>query len=281
MAPLGAVLSLWDSHERMVVRLTRDKFRSILERRGIGFDEAEVFEGKIEDLLGSNPKVEKGTKRGYATAIMHLSPSDRSGLQTCPKASRLCRAACLNTAGRGGIFAKGEADNTIQRKRRLRTHWFFARRAEFMAQLDREIQSHVRKATRKGLVPCVRLNGTSDIRWETILDEDGKTVFDRHPDVQFYDYTKIPGRDLGIPNYHLTFSQAESNDSEVADEVARGMNVAVVFDRVPSEYLGVPVVDGDETDLRFLDPSGVVVGLKAKGAAKQDKSGFVKRLAIA
>ena len=98
-------------------------------------------------------------------------------------------------------------------------------------------------------------------------------------DVQFYDYTKVPGRDLGIPNYHLTFSLAESNEEDAAAELQRGMNIAVVFDGVPSEYLGVPVVDGDESDLRFLDPSGVVVGLKAKGEARGDTSGFVKRAA--
>lgn len=259
--------------------MTRDKFRSIMDRRGVLYDEDEVFDGRISGLLSieSNPKTQKGLGRGYATAIMHLSPSVRSGLQTCPKATAGCAAACLNTAGRGGMFARGEDDNAIQVCRRRRTHWFFARRAEFMARLDREIQLHVGRSLRKGLVPCVRLNGTSDIRWETVLDENGETVFDRFPDVVFYDYTKIPGRDVSdIPNYSLTFSLAESNDSEAAEAVASGMNVAAVFRSVPSQFLGVTVIDGDETDLRFLDPEGVVVGLKAKGPAKQDKSGFVR-----
>lgn len=257
--------------------MDRTKFRSILERRGVGFDEAEVFDAPIRGLLGSNPKVEKGTKRGYATAIMHLSPSDRSGLQTCASATAGCRAACLNTAGRGGVFAKGETDNSIQRARRRKTHWFFARRAEFMTQLDREIQNHVKLSATKGLVPCIRLNGTSDIRWESILDEDGKTVFERHPTVTFYDYTKHSDRDVSdVPNYSLTFSLAESNDSEAERALAAGMNVAAVFKQVPTHFMGRPVVDGDESDLRFLDPEGVVVGLKAKGSAKTDKSGFVR-----
>jgi hypothetical protein len=257
--------------------MTRTRLLSILERQGIAFDEGEVFDVPIRGLLGSNPKVVKGVKRGYATAIMHLSPSDRSGLQTCSNATAGCRAACLNTAGRGGVFAKGETDNSIQRARRRKTHWFFARRAEFMTQLDREIQNHVKLSAAKGLVPCIRLNGTSDIRWETIRDANGTTVFDRHPSVTFYDYTKHPDRDVSdIPNYSLTFSLAESNDSSAKLAAANGLNVAVVFKSVPAEFLGRPVVDGDESDLRFLDPSGVVVGLKAKGAAKQDTSGFVR-----
>lgn len=257
--------------------MTRTKLLSILERQGVDVDESVVFDAPIQGLLGSNPKVVKGTKRGYATLIMHLSPSDRSGLQTCSNATAGCRAACLNTAGRGGLFRKGETDNSIQAARRRRTHWFFTRRVEFMARLDREIENHVKLAKGKGLVPCVRLNGTSDIRWETIRDTDGKTVFDRHPKVTFYDYTKHPDRDVsGIANYSLTFSLAESNDSEAEQALAAGLNVAAVFKQVPTEFLGRPVVDGDESDLRFLDPKGVVVGLKAKGSAKTDKSGFVR-----
>ncbi len=93
----------------------------------------------------------------------------------------------------------------------------------------------------------------------------------------FYDYTKHPDRDVsGIANYSLTFSLAESNDSEAEQALAAGLNVAAVFKQVPTEFLGRPVVDGDESDLRFLDPKGVVVGLKAKGSAKTDKSGFVR-----
>jgi hypothetical protein len=146
-----------------------------------------------------------------------------------------------------------------------------------MARLDREIQNHVQRAESKGLVPCVRLNGTSDIRWETVRDADGLTVFDRHPGVIFYDYTKIADRDVSdIPNYTLTFSLAESNDSDARKALRQGMNVAAVFRTVPDTFLRRTVVDGDESDLRFLDPKGVVVGLKAKGPAKLDESGFVR-----
>lgn len=261
--------------------MTQERFLSILGRSQEISDEHldEVFHGKIRSLLTeSNPKTLKGLKKGYMSAILHLSPSDRSGFQTCAKATVGCRAACLNTAGRGGLGLKTKGDNGVQKARRRKTHWFFARRAEFMAQLATEVANHVKKAEGKGFIPCIRLNGTSDIRWETIPVGGYENIFQMFPNVQFYDYTKVPNRDLTIPNYHLTFSLAESNEADAEAELRRGCNIAVVFDGVPSEYLGAPVVDGDESDLRFLDPSGVVVGLKAKGEAKSDTSGFVKRI---
>jgi hypothetical protein len=102
------------------------------------------------------------------------------------------------------------------------------------------------------------------------------------PELQFYDYTKVLGRKIkDYPNYHLTFSAADGNDSDVANAILQGYNVAVVFGikktlPMPEEYLNMPVWNGDESDLRFLDPSNVVVGLYAKGKAKKDNTGFVK-----
>lgn len=262
--------------------MTEERFLKFASRGSVISDEdlAEVFHGKIHKLLTeSNPKTLKGLKKGYMSAILHLSPSDRSGFNTCPKATVGCRAACLNTAGHGGIRLKSGEENGVQKARRRKTHQFFARRAEFMEQLATEVANHVRKAERKGFIPCIRLNGTSDLRWESIPVGGYDNIFQMFPDVQFYDYTKVPGRDLSIPNYHLTFSLAESNEADAEAELQRGMNVAVVFHGVPSEYLGAPVVDGDDSDLRFLDAPGVVVGLKAKGEAKTDTTGFVKRAA--
>jgi len=254
-----------------------DRFQRLATAGGVEYDLEEVFGGAIRGLLTTNQKVEKGEKDGWLTAIMHLAPAKASGFQVCSNATAGCEAACLNTAGRGGIFAKGEADNAIQRKRRLRTAWYFARRNEFLQVLDAEIATHKRRAARKGFQPAVRLNGTSDLRWESIKLE-GQTLFERHPDVVFYDYTKHPDRDVSdIPNYSLTFSLAENNDAKASVALANGINVAAVFHSVPSEYMGRPVFDGDKSDLRFLDPSGVIVGLKAKGKARQDRtSGFVR-----
>jgi hypothetical protein len=253
------------------------RFQRMASAHGVEYDLEEVFGGEIRGLLTTNQKVEKGEKAGWLTAIMHLSPAKASGFQVCSSATKGCEAACLNTAGRGGIFRVGEADNSIQRKRRLRTAWYFARRNEFLRQLDSEISTHTRRAARKGFQPAVRLNGTSDIRWETVK-LDGKTLFERHPNVVFYDYTKHSDRDVSdIPNYSLTFSLAENNDSKAVEALANGLNVAAVFHTVPETFMGRPVFDGDASDLRFLDPSGVIVGLKAKGKARQDRtSGFVR-----
>lgn len=257
--------------------MNADRFQRLVSRHGISVDLEEVFNAPIQGLLTTNQKVEKGEKQGWLTAIMHLSPAKASGFQVCSSATKGCEAACLNTAGRGGIFAKGETDNGIQRARRRRTHWFFARRNEFLRQLDKEIAAHSRRAARKGFSPAVRLNGTSDILWETIL-LDGETLFERHPEVVFYDYTKHPTRDVSdIPNYSLTFSLAEDNDEAAELALQNGNNVAAVFHTLPETFMGRPVFDGDLSDLRFLDPVGVIVGLKAKGKARFDTaSGFVR-----
>jgi hypothetical protein len=118
-----------------------------------------------------------------------------------------------------------------------------------------------------------RLNGTSDLSWEKYTIHD-KTIFELFPNVQFYDYTKVLGRKVSkFPNYHLTFSKADGNDADVAEALLQGMSVVAVYDKIPAD-----VPSADETDLRFLDPKGVMLGLKAKGRAKKDYSGFVIRL---
>lgn len=222
-------------------------------------------------LSTGNPKLMKGEKKGYLSFVLHLAPSDLSGYNTCPMASAGCRAACLNTAGRGGIFKKGESTNIIQKARIAKTRMFFEDRETFMLQLVREVKAAIRQAEKKNMIPCFRLNGTSDIRWEIVPVGGHRNIMEMFPQVQFYDYTKLTNRRNLPANYHLTFSRSESNDS-VLSTVEQ--NIAVVFDTLPGVYLGRPVISGDDTDLRFLDPVGVVVGLKAKGKAKRDTSGF-------
>jgi len=234
-------------------------------------------------LSTGNPKILKGEKQGYMTYILHLAPADVSGYNTCPKATAGCKAACLNTAGRGGMFKRGESTNVIQEARKRKTRFFFENRGAFMLQLYLDIKKAIKQAEKKGLIPVFRLNGTSDLAWEKYEVQDNKNIFQMFPDVQFYDYTKILGRKVkDIPNYHLTFSAADGNDVDVFKAlVLFGMNVATVFGikkntPMPKTYEGVPVFNGDDSDLRFLDPKGVVVGLYAKGKAKKDTSGFVK-----
>ena len=219
-------------------------------------------------LSTANPKIQKGTKLGYLSFILHLAPADLSGKETCPKRTAGCTAACLNTAGRGGMFKRGENTNTIQKARIRKTKMYFEQREEFLTVLEADIRKAIKFAEKQGLIPVFRLNGTSDLpveKWG---------IIDKFPTVQFYDYTKVLGRKVAhLPNYHLTFSKADGNDSDVAEALLQGMSVVAVYDKIPE---GVP--SADETDLRFLDPKGTMLGLKAKGRAKKDYSGFVIRL---
>jgi hypothetical protein len=225
-------------------------------------------------LSTANPKIQKGTKLGYLSFILHLAPSDLSGKNTCPKATPGCIAACLNTAGRGGMFKKGENTNVIQKARIRKTVAFFFDRDAFMQDLVSDINKAIKLATKLGLTPVFRLNGTSDLSWEKYDAGQGLNIFEQFPYVQFYDYTKVLGRKVSqYPNYHLTFSKADGNDADVAAALEQGRSVVAVYDEIPA---GVP--SADETDLRFLDPKGVMLGLKAKGRAKKDYSGFVIRL---
>ena len=217
-----------------------------------------------------NPKTEKGAKLGYYTAVLHLAPSDISGTNVCPMASPGCIATCLNTAGRG-VF------DAVKAARLRRTLEYIQDRAGFIDRLSEEVAWHERKAMETlGMTLAVRINGTSD------LPSLARAVARRHPNVQFYDYTKIYGALFAAPrNLYYTFSRSELNARETAPLALRhGTNVAVVFDTprgapLPETYQGVPVIDGDEHDLRFLDPRGVCVGLRAKGKARRDESGFV------
>jgi hypothetical protein len=166
------------------------------------------------------------------------------------------------------MFKRGETTNVIQRARIRKTKMYFEQREEFLTVLEADIRKAIKFAEKQGLIPVFRLNGTSDLpveKWG---------IIQKFPTTQFYDYTKVLGRKVkDLPNYHLTFSKADGNDSDVADALLQGMSVVAVYDAIPE---GVP--SADETDLRFLDPKGIMLGLKAKGRAKKDYSGFVIRL---
>lgn len=226
-------------------------------------------------LTRGNPKTIKGQKKGYLTWILHLAPYDLSGKNVCPKATPGCIAACLNLAGRGGMFKDG-GTNTIQQARIRKTQAFHADRSAFMFELAGDIQKAINYSEKKGLIPVFRLNGTSDLSWEKYeVGETGYNLFELFSSVQFYDYTKVLGRKIAqYANYHLTFSRAESNDADVKRALKAGMNVAAVYDQIPDG-----MYSADETDLRFLDGKQGMMGLKVKGhRAKKDYSGFVIRI---
>ena len=237
-------------------------------------------------LTTGNPKILKGQSQGFLTSILHLAPADLSGYEVCPKRSKGCTSACLNKTGRGGIIKKGESTNRVQEARIRRTKLFFENRGTFMTQIVSDVERTVKYATKKNLVPVFRLNGTSDLSWHKYSAiRNGITytnIFTAFPEVQFYDYTAVHRKPSSIPNYHLTFSRKESNDFDTAIALSNGMNVAVVFqDKLPSTYKGRPVIDGTETDLRFLDPKGVIVGLLVKGFNDNKKRAIDSGFAIA
>lgn len=230
---------------------------------------------KSKNLLSisADSKTIKGEKIGYLTGILYLAPAKTTKYNTCSMAEKAqCAKACLYTAGRGAF-------NSVQQSRIDKTLYFYEARDEFMATLFKNIRSLVKKAESKGLKPLVRLNGTSDIRWENVPFE-GATIFEAFPNVQFYDYTKDANRKNLPVNYDLTFSYSgvESFAPYVEKAQSKGMRMAVVFrkiENIPLSFKGITVVSGDNSDVRHLDDQGVIVGLYAKGAAKRDTTGFV------
>jgi hypothetical protein len=231
--------------------------------------------------ISADAKTIKGNKLGVMTGVLYLAPNNVSGYEVCPKATAGCKAACLYTAGRG-IYSK------CQTARINKTKWFFEERDTFMALLVENINALIRKAHNNSYMPAVRLNGTSDIAWEKFkVIKDGveyRSIFHAFPDVQFYDYTAVLGRAsaLKLSNYHLTFSLKENNDKDARSALLQGYNLAVVFkldrtDAKPVSWQGYPVINGDETDVRFMDTKGGhIVGLFPKGKARYDTTGFVR-----
>ena len=224
---------------------------------------------------GSNAKTVKGDGQEFMTAIMYLIPYKTAGVNLCAMAEQAkCIDACLVSAGRGQM-------SSVQVGRLRKTVWFIKDRAGFMAQLYVDLNSFVNYCSKRGIQPCVRLNGTSDIRWELISVAGYKNVMEAFPTVTFYDYTKIANRRNVPANYHLTWSYSGANPaySLLADTAkSNNMNIAVVFRSkasIPATFLGLPTIDGDRDDMRFLDPKGSVVALYAKGKAKNDRTGFV------
>ena len=219
--------------------------------------------------IDNNAKTVKGQKNGYKTAILYLAPAEQSGFNVCPMASQGCKKACLYTAGHGRF-------NNVQQGRINKTRWFIQERETFLFQLEKEIIKHIKNSEKNGFIPCVRLNGTSDIAWENF------GIIQKFSMVQFYDYTKVYKRALKfvrgeLPrNYHITYSLNEDNHAHAFEVLRNGGNISAVFRKeIPKKYNGFRVIDADETDLRFTDPLNVICGLKAKGLARTDYSGFV------
>lgn len=239
----------------------------------------------------SNPKLAKSIGFGVLSSPLHLAPADLSGREVCPMRSAGCTEGCLHTAG-NPVYLQQKVTSRI-----TKTNLYFEHRELFLAILISDIARLERKAKQEGLVPGVRLNATSDLPWEATAfryrSVKYSNVFEMFPLVHFYDYTKRHNRRNIPTNYHLTYSLAEDNEERAyLASRDKNLNVAVVFDvkrgkPLPSKFTlrhgeqshTLPVVDGDLHDFRPIDPPGCIVGLRAKGAAANDTSGFVRSAA--
>jgi hypothetical protein len=264
-----------------------------MERKGISVDKRNAFVKYVRfpktiRILGESIKVKKGEKKGVLTAVVYLAAHKRSvpygGANVCPYATPGCIEACLgHTSGR--LVMKDSQNAQV-----WKTLYFLYLREHFLKQLEKELRAHEAKAQRKELIAAARMDGTSDTNL-------GEIMARRLPGIQFYDYTKNPGKAISFAdskvcdsnwpeNYHVTFSLAETAANQIAARnVARqGGNVATVFrtkdeTEFPSTFLGLPVINGDESDVRFKDGRGVCVGLTCKGSkAMNDSTGFVQEI---
>jgi len=244
----------------------KNPYKTILQNEGLPY----------KTLLGtSSTKTVKGEKLGFLTAILYLTPND----DLCPLARLAgCMEGCLYSSGRGAF-------NSVQKARQAKTDFWYANQRAFLLSICADIWRLHRSAALINQKLLVRPNGTSDIPWENYPIIDGKTIFQLFPDVQFYDYTKHPSRNLEgkTPgNYDLTYSFSNITPKPISIKGLTNKNnsrVAVVFQRkedIPTSFRAWEVIDGDDTDVRHIEPKNVVVALYAKGKAKKDQSGFVQ-----
>jgi hypothetical protein len=262
------------------VEVANMKLNNLYGTKHVAITEEEVEAVYSRNILsiGADAKTTKGDPRGYMTGILYLSPSNIfTSVNLCPFASAACHSACLFSAGRGKFYS-------VTRARVVKTLAFLSDPERFIFTVRNSINKLIKKARKANKIPVVRLNGTSDIDWTRYnLKDDSEhiDIFEYFRDVQFYDYTKRPRAAVKntYSNYHITFSDSGEN-REFIDLQPEVTNIATVFSgkKLPDIYMGKKVINGDESDLRFLDPRGVIVGLLAKGAAKkQQDSSFVKK----
>lgn len=214
--------------------------------------------------INSSAKIVKNLTMGEYTYILYLAPADMSGHNVCPGSTVECRAACLFGSGRSKMDVHGH----ISAARIKKTQLFFDNRDFFMNWLVAEITAAKAKAAKDNMTFSVRLNGTSDIDLVTMV-KDGKNIMQIFPDVMFYDYTKVITRLQLMDTYKncdLTYSYNGHNldacKKLLDNKTAR---VAMVFEHdLPRTFDGYQVINGNEHDMRYIEPKGVIVGLKFK-----------------
>lgn len=239
--------------------LTRGDLPSPTEARALWaeFRTGYGFKATTPSLMAPGSSNWKIAKNEVPTVTLTLTPADLSGeWNVCTWATQQCRSACV-------MWTAGRQYHSVRQGRLVRTAFLAQHPAAFLAILTDEVE----RIERKGVPFGMRLNVASDLRWENFAP----WLF-AGANVRAYDYTKAPAR-ITPDNYRITYSHSERwDDARVLATVATGSNVAMVFDvpkhQLPATHLGVRVIDGDLSDYRYGDPTGVIVGLAAKGAAK-------------
>lgn len=218
------------------------------------------------------------------------------GMRTfCLGSNTFCQASCLVFTG------SNMSDPYNDHLKACKALALLGDTPAFLSLVDYAIERANKNAKKRGRTLLVRLNLLSDIPWEGVAP----WLFERHPDVQFYDYTKVPGR-RPPSNYDLTFSFSGTNAEDAKDALyRRNQRIAVVFlakQLKKGEWVAIgegtrrklgarsmpslfdlwgeprPVVNADVNDARFLDPPNeldgraCVAGLTWKTPKGQDVS---------
>ena len=235
-----------------------------------------------KNLLSKGSTNAKTSKNSLDTFILYLAPATQNskGADLCPYRSKGCTAACLFTAGRGKF-------GSVKDARINRTEFLLADSKTFLSQLALELKAINKRYLKKGQTAAIRLNGTSDRDFIYLLKKKcGLDVF-KLDALKFYDYTKDHHRIKRYKgtDYVLTYSRAEDNEAQALEVLKNNGIVSAVFaDTLPAIYKGFQVIDGDASDdqminlKRYLSNAGgkgIILGLKAKGDAKKDTTGFV------
>ncbi len=236
-------------------------------------------------MLCVNPKLEKGENYKYFSIGLSLSPANLAGLgEMCPFRSWACTTMCLNDSGQGEKWDKAPF-SAPQEFRKKRTLIFVKMQDEFWNLTVRATRNALKKVDKMdGFKLCVRMNVLSDKSWESIkVPEDSRNpetnkahpnIMSAFKNVEYYDYSKNFDRFYkylkggAFPkNYSLTFSLSESNLAAALWVLKNGGNVAIPYDttankvntelsrwhRLPPWWCGYRVIDGDISDMRFLD----------------------------
>lgn len=252
----------------VVNRVLVRQARMIAKQRGIG---------ELLTKPEGNSKFAKNIGSKIRIVGLSLAQGNLSGREVCAHRSPACTRLCVGNQGLARVFS------SIEQARIRKTKFFTDHPLLFRALLFAEIDSERKRCVKEGVKLAVRLNTFSDLPFPTMWRDD---IVSRS-DVQFFDYTKALKRYESwlsgeLPsNYHLTFSRREGTTTETIRKIlSLGGSVAIPFrvkrsQELPKSWEGMPVVDGDKTDYRPADPVGVIVGLRAKGTAYNDSSGFV------